>query len=848
MALVINTNVASLQTQKALVANQSSLDTAIQRLSSGLRINSASDDAAGLSIANRMDSQIRGLNQAVRNAGDAISLAQASEGAMDEITAMLQRMRELSVQSSNGTLTTADRDNLQAEVAELKSEIDRVVSTTTFNGKTVLDGSFGESMQIGTNAGDSLTVSIANMGTISLGGISGAASNTAITKASAAGVQAKTTETLVDFSANDTYSLSVTVTVDAQEYTYSVKGDVANGSAKEIVDLLNAKLRDKPDAIDKGASATLTTTATDLSSIIEVSYVGRQVTIKNLQGGDINVQSGTTLAVVSANEITVSGNLSSGGGQAFVSAVSGADSGSTSGVLADSRFTKTRLQNTNTTAYSAKVATATPGTAAITFGSTGLTLTSANTFKVSVGGTSISVGFTGVTPSTATIATKVKEAISGAALTGFSAAVSGSTVTVTKADGSDFGFAVHTVSANTMGSITVSDTSGTAAALTVGTTGKTITGGTPTSSGSPGGVMYLDLLNNDTYTFTFADDSSTPAAITSVTVTYDGTASSLEGIAAAIDAGLSKTGYDFTASVSEGRIKILEKNGKAFELSNFASTGAGKVVASVETGQGASSVDAVLLDDVTPGTTFTTKGAGAADKTDIDLSFYSHTDTFSFSISDGTATARVSATAGVTAVTATATTIKNAVTTALARAGLDDVMSVRVATGGTRTAADAAGAFTLTLEHKLGYEVTIGDFASDSLGEMLVKSGSAKTTGQAAFLNDNLGGSSADQVVSTINISTTNGASSAIDVIDRAISDVDSQRSKLGAIQNRLNHTVSNLINISTNTADAKSRIMDADYSVEAANLAKSQIMQQAATAMLAQANASQQSVLSLLT
>ena len=143
MALVVNTNVSSLIAQKNLAASKGNLDQALERLSSGSRINSAADDAAGLSISTRMESQIRGLNQAVRNANDGISLAQTAEGAMEEITAMLQRMRELSVQASNGSNTSDDLAAIDAEITSLKAEIDRVATDTSFNGQNLLDGSFG---------------------------------------------------------------------------------------------------------------------------------------------------------------------------------------------------------------------------------------------------------------------------------------------------------------------------------------------------------------------------------------------------------------------------------------------------------------------------------------------------------------------------------------------------------------------------------------------------------------------------------------------------------------------------------------------------------------------------------
>jgi flagellin len=159
MASTINTNVISLNAQRHLSNSQNSLATSMQRLSSGLRVNSAKDDAAGMAIAERMNGQIRGQTVAARNANDGISLSQTAEGSLGKVGDMLQRMRELAVQASNATNSKADRKALQAEVKQLTDEIDRVAKQTTFNGTKILDGSFsGAVFQVGANSGDNITV------------------------------------------------------------------------------------------------------------------------------------------------------------------------------------------------------------------------------------------------------------------------------------------------------------------------------------------------------------------------------------------------------------------------------------------------------------------------------------------------------------------------------------------------------------------------------------------------------------------------------------------------------------------------------------------------------------------
>jgi len=172
MSSVINTNINSLTAQRNLSMNQASLSTSMQRLSSGLRINSAKDDAAGLAISDRMTTQIRGMTQAARNANDGISLAQTAEGALGEVGNNLQRIRELAVQASNGTNSQSDRDALNSEVTQLKSEIQRVADQTSFNGTKLLNGSAPSlAFQVGANAGETINITnIANVATASLGG------------------------------------------------------------------------------------------------------------------------------------------------------------------------------------------------------------------------------------------------------------------------------------------------------------------------------------------------------------------------------------------------------------------------------------------------------------------------------------------------------------------------------------------------------------------------------------------------------------------------------------------------------------------------------------------------------
>jgi flagellin len=244
MASTINTNISSLTAQRNLGMSQASLSTAIQRLSSGLRINSAKDDAAGLAITERFTSQIRGLNQASRNANDGISLAQVTEGAMGSAGNILQRVRELAVQSANASNSASDRQALNAEVGQLVAELDRISQATEFNGQKLLDGSFGTAQfQVGANANQVIVAATANLRTTQYGNnqivASGAAVQATSTNAAAFGTNGITAGTLAVNGALG--SANVTIAL--------------NDSTKTIADAINLK------ASTTGVTATARTSA-----------------------------------------------------------------------------------------------------------------------------------------------------------------------------------------------------------------------------------------------------------------------------------------------------------------------------------------------------------------------------------------------------------------------------------------------------------------------------------------------------------------------------------------------------------------------------------------------------------
>jgi len=297
MPQIVNTNIASLNAQRNLNRTSNLLAKSMQRLSSGLRINSAKDDAAGLAISDRMTGQIRGLNQAVRNANDGVSLAQTAEGALSEASNLLQRIRELSIQSANATNSASDRAALQSEANQLKQELDRVANTTEFNGLKLLDGTFTtQTFQVGANANQTISFTIAGATTNHLSNNYVSAVNATADEGSAASADPATT------------LAGVTHTVEAQ--TLTVSGTLGTdtvaisdaASAFTIAAAVNAKEASTGVTADAQNSAILGTLSDDgtvtltLGSGGSTSTVSAGVTTTDLSAlaTEINKVSGTT--------------------------------------------------------------------------------------------------------------------------------------------------------------------------------------------------------------------------------------------------------------------------------------------------------------------------------------------------------------------------------------------------------------------------------------------------------------------------------------------------------------------------------------------------------------------------
>ena len=859
------------------------MEKAMEQLSSGKRINSAGDDAAGIAIAARMESQVRGLNQAMRNAADGQSLVDTSEGAMDEISNMLQRMRELSLQSASDTVSTQDRANLDNEVDQLVLEIDRITSTTTFNGKNLLDGTAGaQTLQIGYMGGETLSFTVGNMSSTALGTTLTAAASNAVTSNTAQGAAAVPTIAQLAFNGNDSYGFTLTVGDGASGTdALTIAGaTVSAGSASDVAAKINA------------AIATAVSNNTMTSGAATAAANGNVVTITNALGDSIDVSAFTSAA----------------NGTASYASVTGAG---TSKLLNDAAPVAA-LNNTGGGA-----ATAATGT---------LTLQTGKDYSFTVNGTNINVTKLGTTTTEAALLAELKTAIGAGsaastvsgqafsladssgkeiAITNFqsTSAAAGSagsmalTVRVdadsntpsntfavggsdtTDVDGTDivqlsfseaeadYGFKIDTV-AFTVATASASKTLAEALAITrdainadagisakatarvvdgkleienTQAAGTAITIDTFTSTGKAAIVAGTATLGSTDLvtaqqastttgteatvsetTMSFSQDDEYSFKIGGTLVTASVSGGDLGAMVSAVNSQSSTTGV--TGSVSNGDLLLTNAAGGAIAITEFASAGTGIATAATAAGQGGSAT----LSDTAAVTGAATAAAGKATATTMNLSMDA-TDNVTFQVSDGQTNA-------VVRLTSFSITDNAAM--------LAEIQSALTNSGSDITAAAANGTAPIILTNATGGKIDLTKFTSDGSGVLTASPGSEQGVGK---ILDDTGTSASQSAVAAIDIKSSAGATIAIATIDRALEQINAQRAELGAISNRLDHTISNLGNVVINTEASQSRIQDADFAKVTGDLTKSQIMSQAATAMLAQANASKQGVLSLL-
>jgi len=723
---IINTNLSAMKAQSGSRTAQMGLDQAMERLSTGLRINSAKDDAAGLAIAQRMTADVRGLSVAIRNAGDGISLAQTAESAMGEVTNMLQRMRELSVQAANGTISGEDRNALQAEVSQLVSEIDNIASRTSFNGIRLLDGSSSQlALQTGSRAGQTVQLSIgsARAGDLGTGSVPGLTASGAF-ETSIANLTANQS-----LQANDLRINGVAIgSSRAADDAFSFSGKEASAIAKAAA--VNR------ESAQTGVRAVVGTTTMTGTAMTAAALTGT-VTINGVTSGSITT---TTNAATSRTAVVDAINLMTG--QTGVRAIDTGDSNR--GIrleAADGRNIAVGLSTITAAATGLKEG-AQSGTFSLVSDSGGpIVVDSVGAGRLSRSGLaagSFDRGVSSVSSDSRAVATSAATALS---LNTGDLVLNG--ISIRASRGSD------DTQSSTAAASSVKSASAIAVAAAINESSR-LTGVTATANA---------LTINATTT----------------TVAAVNTDLHVNGVAIAI-----------STAATDSQQQVRERVSTA--INNF--SGSTGVVAS-DNGRGGLSLTAA--DGRNISVWFASAGGTAAN----------------FGLGDATI-------AG----------------TGTAYTALGVVNPASIAADAVQTAYS-----TVRLESAAAIDMKAG---SQGFG-----AGSNFTS--LGFEENRYGADLGGLKVKDIDISTQGGATAALSSIDEALGSISVSRAQLGAVQNRLEATISNLTSINTNTVAARSRIQDADFAGETTRLARGQILTQAAQAMLAQANQSQQGVLQLL-
>jgi len=710
MSLLINTNVASLTAQRAIAGSQNELTTAMERLSTGSKINSAADDAAGLAMSQRMTAQIQGLNMAIKNSNDGIAMTKSIEGAIAEVSDMLQRMRELSIQAANGTNSASDRTYLQDEVNLLIQEVTRISANTRYNGSLILDGTFiNKQLQVGIEEGEHITFSVDSIAAKQIGAhtLIGAGINPETPGATAPNNPMTTAEDIeifgylgsktVESSSQDTSKevaekvnlLTAETGVKAYAKTYAAlsSGDPTartynikiNGYQTGNFIISSTDVGDAVDAVNRISGSSGVTAKVDNNKVVLFDADGDDITIEN-------TKIGTEFVDLLVEKLGEDGLVSNTVGQP-VRLGEGA-----TGTNTIATFT----QDAGTTAlYNGQAHSMTDGTTTLTF-----------TADASATSLELQEGFRN-----ATGYENFKYDVSIVA-TGAGTPPADSAITYTaRAPGIIQTAEIPTIIPHA----NVNDEAATAAGVA----------GASADATRVSGTLKFVSANS----FSVEQAGPTKAVFTQAHGTL--------------------TNYNSAAhSLSDGKTTLSITGPAAATTANL--------VALFQADANYASFDYDITADSTTGFIFTAKTAGEIRTADEP--------------------------------------ILNAAT-----AVNDEGNLLRP------TAGDQVGYF---------------------------KDGS-----QTAALVD----------LTQVKISTEAGASDAISIIDAALDKVAQMRSDLGAIENRMEHTISNLMNIAEKTADSRSRLQDADFALESARLAKNQVLQQAGTSMLAQANQMSQLVMELL-
>jgi flagellin len=727
---VINTNISALTAQSGQRVANKSLMTAMERLSSGLRINSAKDDAAGLAISQRMTAELRGLRVASRNASDGISLAQTAESAMASVTNSLQRMRELAVQSANGIYSGTDRQALQAEVAQLIEEIDTVATRTNLNGIKLLDGSAKSLLlQTGSRAGETVALQIGSARAGELGtGRTPALTGTGAFEATAANLTAN--QALL---AGDLVINGVTI-----------------GSSSANDDNLSSAEK-AASAIAKAAAINAATAQTGVRAEVgKTVMTGTAMTAAALTG-TVTVNGIATAAITTTNAAEsrerVVAAINAIAGQTGVTAIDTSDNnGGIRLEAADGRNVVISLTTLTAAATGLKVG-AQSGTVSLVAengGSIEIGSADSSTARISRSGFAAGTFERGVST-----------------VSSDSRAVATSAVTAISLNNGDLAINGVAIRAATASDDTVSST----AALS-----------SVKSASAIAIAAAINASSADTGVTATANALTLSSTTTATTLTGAGTSLNINGVTIAV------TGLVAAESAQARRDKVVEA------INGFAGmTG----VTARDNGLGG--LDLTAADGRNISVASLTGGATAAE----------------FGLG-GTTVMGAGTAFAISAVASLADLTTGAVNTAYSTVSLQSAKSIEVSAG------------------SLGFGAT-SNFTT--LG----------------FEQNSYGTDSGGLKVKDLDISTQQGASAALDAIDEALKSVNLDRANLGATQNRLEATLLNIESNSNNLVASRSRITDADFASETTELSRSQVLGQAAQAMLAQANQAGQQVLQLL-
>lgn len=789
MPLVINTNVAALNAQRQLVSSGNDMNQAMERLSSGRRINTAGDDAAGLAISNRQTSQIRGLDQAIRNASDGVSLIQTAEGALDETTNILQRMRELSIQAANGIYSDTDRATLDAEFQQLLDELDRIAETTSFNGQKLLDGSLGDvSLQVGAEAYQIIDFSIDDMRSdkLGLGSLSTDLSGDRLDGAAAGNIDIIEGDILI----NGQAMAAFTNTQD-------------NENLQTLIDDINENIEGVTASGFNVAEATSTGSGT-MSSGDTLT-----ITLHAIDGGSDVTYTLDTLNTLSMDEVADAINNKTGGavdasisdsGRLVLSNASGA----TLTVTADAN-TQAATGFAASTVYHGSLALASEDGSPVTI-TTGANGTDAQLE---------SLGFRRVEGAGIVVSEPLSSVEQSTALASGDIFINGVPVPADEADN---------LAAKVDNINSIQDTTG----------------------------VVASIVAMDSYTTNFDDRQELVMATAAVAANTlaNGDDISVNGVTVSIVGATPPSGQEIAAAINAANAGVeayVDDNGDL----HLASPG------QITIGDGPTA-NGSFADLIAGGNLVDIGGANAVVDTPAGVAVLAG-ETGSIKINNVEVTLNdlgdldsllddINARSGDTGVRAQIDSNGELQLSSTSSITLEvgNTLGLTTAAAMGITFTDAADDGTLANDTIIIQPRIKLDSTNDQPISLEVTANGSTATG-LSNLNTDLSALVTGSSIANLSIQTASGAQDSIASIDQALETINSTRSELGAIYNRLEFTMANLSNITENTAAARSRIVDADFAAESANLSRAQVLQQASQAMLAQANAQPQQVLQLL-